>query len=294
MGSVHAGPPGKMGRVRGQSASNGAAAPLRPLGAGELLDGAVRLVRRNLPAVLIVSIPYAIARTAVGALTQYATISSDNAATVGAILGLLIALGFGVVLTGLLAPLFSSDLLGMPISARASLARVGWRAVPLVVLGVVIPLAEGAGVFAFGIVSVWLWGVWAVAAPAFALERLGVVAALGRSFRLVDGAFWRTWGLRALGWVLTTVLSVFLTAPFEALAAYITGSNPLDTSSQAINQPGLYVVILSIGGLLSAALLAPVAAAVDVLLYTDLRMRKEGLDIVLGLPPVPVGAGYPR
>ena len=183
---------------------------------------------------------------------------------------------------------------GTPITARASLARVGWRVVPLVALGAVIPLAEGAGVFAFGIVSVWLWGVWAVAAPAFALERLGVVGALGRSFRLVDGAFWRTWGLRALGWVLTTVLGLFLTAPFEALAAYVTGSNPLDTGSQAINQPGLYVVILSIGGLLSAALLAPVASAVEVLIYTDLRMRKEDLDIVLGLPAVPVGTGFQR
>jgi hypothetical protein len=267
---------------------------LRPLGAGELLDGAVRLVRRNLRAVLAVSVPYAIARTAVGSAAQYATVDSNNAATVGAILALLIALGFGVVLTGLLAPLLSSDLLGNPITVRASLARVGWRFVPLVALGVVIPVAEGAGVFAFGIVSVWLWGAWAVAAPAFALERLGVVAALGRSFRLVDGSFWRTWGLRALGWVLTTVLGLFLTAPFEALAAYVTGSNPLDTGSQAINQPGLYVVILSIGGLLSAALLAPVASAVDVLIYTDLRMRKEGLDIVLGLPAVPVGTGYQR
>lgn len=263
------------------------AAPLRPLGAAEILDGAVRLVRGNLRAVLAVSVPFAIARTVASAATQYATLDSNNAATLATIAVLLIALGFGVVLDGLLAPVFSGALLGTRLTAGESLSRVGWRAAPLVVLAVVVVLGEGAGVMTFGIVSVWLWGVWAVAAPALVLERLGTWTALRRSFRLTQRAFWRTWGLRALGWVLTTVLGLFVTAPFEALAAYLTGTNPLDTTgSSGVGHPGWYVSIVAIGGLIAAALLAPVAAAVDLLIYTDLRMRREGLDIVLGLTAV--------
>jgi hypothetical protein len=38
---------------------------------------------------------------------------------------------------------------------------------------------------------------------------------------------------------------------------------------------------------LGGIVLGPIAAAIDVLIYTDLRMRKEGMDIVMALPPAP-------
>jgi hypothetical protein len=82
-----------------------------------------------------------------------------------------------------------------------------------------------------------------------------------------------------------------VTLPFQMLAVYLTDANLFDPSS-GVSQPALYVALVSIGGLVSTALLAPVSAAVDVLLYTDLRMRKEGMDIVLGLPtPADVSGG---
>jgi hypothetical protein len=85
------------------------------------------------------------------------------------------------------------------------------------------------------------------------------------------------------------VLGFLVTVPFEALAAGLTGTNPLDTAA-GVQHPELYVTITSIGALLAAALLAPVAAAIDLVLYTDLRMRKEGMDIALALPPAPAAA----
>ena len=91
-------------------------------------------------------------------------------------------------------------------------------------LAVLVTVAEGAGLAAFGVGGVFLWGVWAVAAPALVLERTTVRAALSRSRRLVEGTFWRVWGIRALGWVLTTVLGFFIALPFELLADYVTGA----------------------------------------------------------------------
>ena len=67
-----------------------------------------------------------------------------------------------------------------------------------------VAVAEEAGLVALVVGGVWLWGVWAVAAPALLLEGVGPVRALRRSAQLVRGRFWRTWGVRALGWVLTS------------------------------------------------------------------------------------------
>jgi hypothetical protein len=73
-----------------------------------------------------------------------------------------------------------------------------------------------------------------------------------------------------------------------AIALWATDVDPLSTTGDT-SHAGLYVLILSAGQLISAAVLAPVTAAIDVLLYTDLRVRKEGMDIALrlGTPPAP-------
>jgi hypothetical protein len=266
------------------------AAPLRPLGLAELLDGAVRLARRNARSVLIVSVPYAVVVSAATALLQYSTIRSEDAAAVAAIGTLLLAISLGTVLTAFLAPLYSGDLLGRPSTIGESLRRSGRRVLPLLVLGFVLAICEGAGLVACVVGGAWLWGVWAVAAPAFALEGVGIRAALGRSVALVRRSFWRVWGIRALGWLLTYVLTQLILLPFAVLALWGSGVDPLSRSGDAANA-GIYVLIAAGGQLIAAALLAPVTAAIDVLLYTDLRMRREGMDIVLRLPPAPVAAG---
>lgn len=265
-------------------------APMRPLGVAEILDGAVRLVRGNARAVLAVSVPFAVLRAGLTAALQYGTIDSRGAATVGAVGAALLALGVGTVLTGLLAPMFSSSLLGVPIDAGQSLKRARGRVWALMVLAVTVTLADGAGLALCVVGGVWLWGVWALAAPALVLERTGVRGALSRSFQIVQGVFWRTWGIRTLGWVLTSVLGLFVGLPFELLAAYVTGSDILSTTG-GITDPAVYLTIVSVGAVISAAVLGPIAAAIDVLLYTDLRMRREGMDIVLALPAPPPPSG---
>ena len=56
--------------------------------------------------------------------------------------------------------------------------------------------------------------------------------------------------------------------------------------------PTTLILLSAVGTVISATFTAPVRAAIDVLLYVDLRMRKEGLDLVLqqqamGIPPAP-------
>ena len=263
--------------------TEGRAAALRPLGVAEILDGAVRLVRRNARGALAISAPFAVLRAAFVGVLSYATVGSSGAATLSLLGSVLLGILVGTVLTGLLTPMFSSELLGARLSAEQSLRRVGRRAWPLVGLAVVATVAQGAGLVALAVGGIWLWGIWAVAAPALVAERTGLLDALRRSARLVSGTFWRAWGIRALGWVLTSVLSLLITVPFQALASWLVNYNPFDSGS-GVNNAGLYVAVTSIGGVISLTLFAPISAAIDVLLYTDLRMRKEGMDIVLTLP----------
>src|SRR5947208_12933236 len=111
-------------------------APLRPLGAAEILDGAVRLFWRNARAALAITVPFALMRAALGAWVTYSALQSQDAATLGAIGDLLLGVVFGTLLAGLLAPLFSGDLLGTRHSVRDSLRRVGARMWPLLGLAV--------------------------------------------------------------------------------------------------------------------------------------------------------------
>lgn len=257
---------------------------LRPLGTAEILDGAVRLLRRNMRGVLTISVPIAVVSSALYAFLQYATIDSKDATTIAALGQLMLGVTFGVVVAGLLTPLYGGDMLGEPVSPREALRQVGRSWWSLVALAVAVTVAESAGLAACLAGGIWMWGAWAVAAPALVLERHDMVEALRRSRNLVRGTFWRVWGIRALGWLLTSILALFVALPFDALALYIAGANPLDTHP-TIAHPAWYVTILAVGGVVSRALLDPVAAAIDFLLYTDLRMRKEGMDIVAALPP---------
>lgn len=271
----------------------GAIAALRPLGVAEILDGAVRGVRRNLRAVLTIAAPYAVVRTVASALLQLGLSGSTSATLLQALDVVLIAGVLDVVLAGALAPVFTEELLGRRVSARRAVARVGRHWVWLVLLAVIVAAGETAGLIAFIAGGVWLWGVWAVAGPALVVERTSAFGALRRSFRLVSGTFWRTWGVRALGFVLTTVLGALVTVPFEVLAGLVSDFNPFDTTNGNPAYPALFVWITALGGLVSALLIGPISAAIDALLYVDLRMRREGLDIVLNMPPDPLAAGPP-
>lgn len=261
--------------------------PMRPLGVAEILDGAVRAVRRNARASFAMSVPLAIVRTGLVATMQLAAVNGSTGTASLQLLGQLLISGlFGTILTGLLAPVFTGELLGRRCTASQALAQVGRAGFGLAILALVVAVAEEVGLVVLVIGGAWLWGIWAVAAPALVIERTGVRGALGRSFDLVKDEYWRTWGIRTLRWLLTTVLGLFVALPFTLLAAYLTGTNLLNLASTGIDDPSVYVTIVAIGNLVSVAITSPISAAVDTLLYTDLRMRREGMDIVLTLPPI--------
>ena len=280
--------------------------PLRPLGLSDILDGSFRVIRRNPRATLGLAAIISVLQTSVLAIFQLVlysqfsnsvhdnsdgTNSLNGSNVVGLISGtfsaLILTAVFGAILTGMLTLVVTDDVLGQRTPLGQVWSRVRPRLLRLIGLSFVVGLLQFIGLVFFLAPGIWLWGIWAVAVPAFMVEDLGIRAAMRRSRGLVRGTFWRVWGIRALGFAVVSVVSSLLSIPFSVIAVVIAGGSGLNDPGSGV--PIAYVLITSIGTILGGTFTAPLRAGIDALLYTDLRMRKEGLDLVLQQRAAPSG-----
>ena len=266
--------------------------PLHPLGLGDTLYGAFKFMRRNPKTTLGLSAIVAVVEAVIAAASLFValhtlrdqfhtieaggttgpTFSFDPTQWITSFLNLLM----GAILTGMLTVVVTQDVLGRKVSLGEAWSTVRPRMWTLVGLSLVTSIVPILGLVLCIVPGVWLWGIWTAAVPACMVERIGIRAALGRSKRLVEGTFWRVWGIRALGVLITTVISGLIVLPFTILGLISFVDNANDTGAQL-----LFVVLFAVGSLVSRTFTAPVQAGIDALLYVDLRMRKEGLDITL-------------
>jgi hypothetical protein len=213
------------------------------------------------------------------------------------------------VLNGVLISAVSDAVIGRRPTAGDVLRRVGWSgvlrlllvtvataglsllaivviAVPVAVLFVV---AVPAGVVAAVLgtllavaVLVFLYVRLAFAAPALLLERLGVVAALRRSWRLGTGSWWRVLGVLLLTAIIAGVTSGLLQLPFGIIGELVGVAMGSSGDGSSLTLAVVVSAIVSnLGAVLAATVVSPFSAAVVSLLYIDLRIRREGLDVAL-------------
>ncbi len=298
---------------------------LRPLGVGEMLDGAIATVRTHPRVMLGFSAAVATVATTVQSLgvwvflrdtganltdPAYTPDSGDVARLLASFsastgLTLLVQLVATAVLTGIITVVISNAVLGRPISLVDAWRVARRRLFPLVLVSLFFPLtvlavlAVGIGpTVALGVsgltwaavlwalgsslagicVIAYAWVKLATVGPAVVLENRGPIAATRRSARLVSRSFWRVFGIEALVVVISQVFSSIFAVPFALLA----GGTGIFTGQSGTNPyEALPLFITSVGQVIGATLALPFAAAVTVLLYVDLRMRREGLDIEL-------------
>ena len=154
--------------------------------------------------------------------------------------------------------------------------RAWWRVLSLVILGLVlfglfVLMVAGFALFIVpGIVIIVLIIYWSVDVPAVVIEGYKPISALRRSFELVRGNWWRTFAaillmiLTSVG--VTIILTFLLSAPLTLL-----GDDGLsETMLQLAN---------SLLGMLTNAIIMPIAATVGTLIYLDLRARDEEYNI---------------
>ena len=111
--------------------------------------------------------------------------------------------------------------------------------------------------------------MWIAVTPAMFIENIGIAEAVTRSRQLVQGRWWRTFLIVGLTVVIYELVALALGA-FLQIAQFLL---------ELVLSPFLASAIaLTVGQLLSA-LLTPIFQIVLVLIYFDLRVRKEALDL---------------
>jgi len=85
---------------------------------------------------------------------------------------------------------------------------------PLFVLGLIATFMIMAGFIAFIIPGIFLMVVLSLAIPAMFFEKKGVFDAIGRSFKLIKGKWWSTFGLLFVASILMYAISMIFILPF--------------------------------------------------------------------------------
>lgn len=159
------------------------------------------------------------------------------------------------------------------VAATAKTETELWQGMGIALVGIFILIVAGV------VVSSYLSIKFSVASPAMVLENLGVFAAIGRSWSLTRKNFWRLLGIN----ILTTIITSMVAGIFGGIASMISvifvvaASSPEDAIA-SLNTVYMLTMVMST---IAQLLILPFTSSVNALLYIDLRMRKEGLDVEL-------------
>jgi hypothetical protein len=252
---------------------------LRPLEIGDLLDETFRMYRRHFVLFAGLSVIFSIPTAVLSGFTLYTLFTSLSQLRPGSGLAidpsLLIWYAVFLIVTLALVPFqygavtyaASESALGRAVTPSGVLRGVLRRYFPL--LGYWLLISLMAVAFCLLPLWIWIWVGWCVVVPVMFVENVGLGAAMGRSWRLVEGRWWRTFLILFLMFIVFYVVSLALRA-FLALG-------------QALLQIVVsQLVVLWISGVTAAivdSLVFPVLQIAIVLIYFDLRVRKEGLDL---------------
>lgn len=295
--------------------------PLRPLGLGEIFDGAFKAIRANPRVMFGLSALVVTAAVAVSSVvtwyvqglvsgqvadllrtvdpTDSMGLGQTLSMAVGAMLAAPVSWFATTVLTGLLIVSVSRSVLGRTITIGEVVrsGRVWWVVgftllaglTTLVAIGLLVAAVVGltavdqtglaAGVALLGSFAAFVGVVWftvrtLLVPPALMLEGKGFWRTVARAWRLTRGSFWRLLGYYVLLIVLVYVVATVVAFPVSILALLLT-QDPTGTAF-------LSVVLNGIGTVIASTLTTAFTSSVVALLYIDVRVRREGLDLELG------------
>lgn len=286
--------------------------PLRPLGLGDVLGGALQMYRFNPRAMILAPL------LLIGGLSLAlapAVYLLDPRGTSFAASGLGGAPGQEILLytAAALLPTLAAAVVGPVVSAATHAAVIGHRFSPTArlglmarrgLVGVVATLLVDIVILAWaGLWTALVLGVNALGAPLWAVVLLGVLAALvalagsvvltvrvlftpyavyregvgpitalRRSFALTRGAFWRTLGFYLLAQVVASAISQVL-----SLVVVI----PVSIAGALAERMGVVMAGTLVATGIATALVVPFTSAAITLMYLDRRIRVEGLDMRL-------------
>jgi hypothetical protein len=269
---------------------------LRPLSLGEILDVSIKICLANwrtlIKAVLVVVVPVQIISTiltadytvstfdlgANSARTPQQTLDEVNQYLGGLAISTLLQVCAVGLATAACFRAIAQAYLGEAADWRSSLSFALAHVPSLLLLTLLYVLGVGLGTLLFILPGVWLYIGWAFALPVLLVEGVRGRGALGRSFGLVKGRWWKTFGTLAVGFVLASIVSALVQGVF--LVGILVGGD----------NDAVVLVLSAIAGVVGLAITTPFQAALLTVVYFDLRVRKEGFDLELLAQGIGAGA----
>jgi hypothetical protein len=248
----------------------GGLAAMAPRSIGEILRAAFQLYRRHWRTLMaiaaVVVVPLTLLQYGIGhwfrtngqqlqdpaqASTSFWAVAS--ASLLAALIGLLLYQVLTGAITRNIAAEVTGQDLGLEQSYRFGFARLG----PILVVSILVGLATLLGLIVFIIPGIYIGVRLAASTQALVIEGRRGTEAMRRSWDLVGGHWWHAALTLVVAGLLTAVVNAVITAPFGAGAWFIQG----------------------IAAAIATTVTLPYGALVGVLLYLDLRARKERLDL---------------
>ena len=234
------------------------------------------------------------------------------AALLGSLIPIALSIAVLAILQGVVVLEVARGTLGEKLPLRGLLraakgriwALIGWSllatlvvtvAVTLVVLLIVLiaTLGGSAGIAvavllgvlaALGsvVLGAWLWTRLCLVPIAIVIERLSIRSAIRRSWSLTTGYFWKTLGIQLLVGVIISAVSNIVSLPLSFILGLAGGLlNPQGDQGVAITVFVVAYILTIVVSVVVGAVSAVVQSATTALIYIDIRMRKEGLDLEL-------------
>jgi hypothetical protein len=257
--------------------------PLRPLGAGDILSGSFTLIRQN-PAATLGLTASVITGLAVAMVVIFAIAADSSGAVV--LLALPTVLAAYALQVGGLAAVMGRGLLGrkLGIAEAVRQSRTGWVLLTILVLALgaaliwlpLIAMLKGWGIIPALLLTAWLAVMSSLVVPVVVLERRGPLAAIGRSWRLILSSYWRVFWVYFLTYLMTSTIGFVINFPLGFASGLIGGVWLGNDAAVSVA-----MVIYAIAEIVIVSLTATIQIGVLVLVYADMRMRKEGMDLVL-------------
>jgi hypothetical protein len=246
---------------------------LRPRTLGEILSGAFDIYKDNAAGLIlivaVVVVPLSLisalivhylvsnattTTTTIGGTTIHTTTTSTGSIILGGLIGAAIAVIISAVLQAAVIRAAAQATIGDAVDVEGSYRYGFHRLGSVILVGLLVGLAVAVGFILLVIPGIIALVFLSVSIPSLVVENRRGTEALSRSWNLVSGHFWHAFGVIIVAALITGVVSSLLGA--------IGGSNWfVRWIFQAIAQ----------------IITTPFSALVSVLLYLDLRARKEAL-----------------
>lgn len=245
-------------------------AVLRPLAFGELLDQAFGLFRRNFMVLAVVSLVCS-GLPALLMLMSNAQGGTGSASLLG-VIGLLLSILGSAMASGASTFVVSEQYLGRELAAGDALARTWPKAWQIILTSMGVGIITMLGMILLIVPGVIAFTGLSLAVTIVAVEGLANDKARSRSWDLTKGHRWTVLGL-------LLIYFVILVIGFMAVAF----AGALFGGSEALVAPGGGTPALIVNALSSLVtmLINPLLYCIIVVVYYDLRVRKEAFDLDL-------------